>query len=138
MKKLPWMLSERRRLASIYDKLIDDINGVELVVIPKNIESSYYKYILFLNTKYDPISIKEKMKTEFGVHLPSEVYSNLCHRQPLFKKYPEIVLNNTDEPFPGAKFVSDRQICLPLYPSLTNDELMYVVDSLKSVLERLN
>ena len=56
----------------------------------------------------------------------------------VFKKYPELVLNKTDEHFPGAKFVSDRQICLPLYPGLTDDELMYVVDSLKSVLESLN
>ena len=138
MKKLPWMLSERRRLASIYDKLIDDINGIESVIIPENIKSSYYKYILFLNMKYDPILIKEKMKTDFGVCLPSEVYSNLCHSQPLFKKYPEVVLNKADEHFPGAKYVSNHQICLPLYPGLADDELMYVVDSLKSVLASMN
>jgi len=138
MKKLPWMLSERRRLASIYDKLIDDINGIESVIIPENIKSSYYKYILFLNMKYDPILIKEKMKTDFGVCLPSEVYSNLCHSQPLFKKYPEVVLNKTDEHFSGAKYVSNHQICLPLYPGLSDDELMYVVDSLKSILTSMN
>ena len=78
------------------------------------------------------------MKTEFGVCLPSEVYSNPCHSQPLFKKYPQLVLNKPRNQFPGAKYVSDRQICLPLYPGLTDDELVYIVDSLKSVLESLN
>ena len=138
MKKLPWMLSERRRLADIYDKLIEDIKGVESVVIPDNIECSYYKYILFLSAKYDPISIKEKMRTEFGIYLPSEVYNYLSHSQPLFKKYPELVTNGSRIKFDGATFVSTHQICLPLYPGLNDDELMYVVDSLKSVLESLN
>ena len=138
MKKLPWMLSERRRLASIYDELIKEVQDVKAIELPDNIECSYYKYILFLSTKYVPISIKEKMRTEFGVYLPSEVYNYLSHSQPLFKKYPELVTNGSRRKFDGATFVSTHQICLPLYPGLTDDELMYVVDSLKSVLESLN
>ena len=138
MKKLPWMLSERRRLASIYDELIKEVHDVIAIELSDNIKSSYYKYLLFLNTLYDPTVVKNKMRDKFGITLPSEVYANPCHKQPVFKKYPELVLNKTDEHFPGAKYVSKHQICLPLYPGLTDDELMYVVDSLKSVLESLN
>ena len=138
MKKLPWMLSERRRLASIYDELIKEVHDVTAIELSDNIESSYYKYLLFLNTLYDSTVVKNKMRDQFGITLPSEVYANPCHSQPLFLKYPELVLNAPEKQFPGAKYVSDRQICLPLYPGLTDDELMYVVDSLKSVLESLN
>jgi dTDP-4-amino-4,6-dideoxygalactose transaminase len=138
MKKLPWMLFERRRLASIYDELIKEVHDVTAIELSDNIESSYYKYLLFLNTLYDSTVVKNKMRDQFGITLPSEVYANPCHNQLVFKRYPELVLNKTDEHFPGSKYVSDRQICLPLYPGLTDDELMYVVDSLKSVLESLN
>ncbi len=138
MKKLPWMLSERRRLASIYDELIKEVHDVIAIELSDNIESSYYKYLLFLNTLYDPTVVKNKMRDQFGITLPSEVYANPCHSQPLFLKYPELVLNAPGKQFPGAKYVSKHQICLPLYPGLTDDELMYVVDSLKSVLESLN
>ena len=138
MKKLPWMLSERRRLASIYDELIKEVHDVTAIELSDNIESSYYKYLLFLNTLYDSTVVKNKMRDQFGITLPSEVYANPCHSQPLFLKYPELVLNAPGKQFPGAKYVSKHQICLPLYPSLTDDELMYVVDSLKSVLESLN
>ena len=138
MKKLPWMLSERRRLASIYDELIKEVHDVIAIELSDNIESSYYKYLLFLNTLYDSTVVKNKMRDQFGITLPSEVYANPCHSQPLFLKYPELVLNAPEKQFPGAKYVSDRQICLPLYPGLTDDELMYIVDSLKSVLESLN
>ena len=138
MKKLPWMLSERRRLASIYDELIKEVHDVIAIELSDNIESSYYKYLLFLNTLYDSTVVKNKMRDQFGITLPSEVYANPCHSQPLFLKYPELVLNAPGKQFPGAKYVSKHQICLPLYPGLTDDELMYVVDSLKSVLESLN
>ena len=138
MKKLPWMLSERRRLASIYDELIKEVHDVTAIELSDNIESSYYKYLLFLNTLYDSTVVKNKMRDQFGITLPSEVYANPCHSQPLFLKYPELVLNAPGKQFPGAKYVSKHQICLPLYPGLTDDELMYVVDSLKSVLESLN
>ena len=134
MKKISTILSERRRLASIYDKLIENIEDVESVVIPENVNSSYYKYIVFLNNKYDPILVKEKMKTEFGIYLPSEVYNHLCHSQPIFKKYPELVNNGSRKNYVGARFVSRHQICLPLYPGLTEDELSYVVESLQCVL----
>ena len=138
MKKLPWMLSERRRLASIYDELIKEVHDVIAIELSDNIESSYYKYLLFLNTLYDSTVVKNKMRDQFGITLPSEAYANPCHSQPLFLKYPELVLNAPGKQFPGAKYVSKHQICLPLYPGLTDDELMYVVDSLKSVLESLN
>ena len=49
-----------------------------------------------------------------------------------------MVLNKTDEHFPGARFVSDQQICLPLYPMLKDNELEHVVNSLKKVLNQLS
>ena len=61
MKKLPRMLSERRRLASIYDELIKELQDVIAIELSDNIESSYYKYLLFLNTLYDPTVVKNKM-----------------------------------------------------------------------------
>ena len=78
------------------------------------------------------------LKNDFKVSLPGEVYSQLCHSQPVFNKYKELVLNDPKDQFPGAEYVSNQQICLPLYPDLRVDELMYVVDSLRSVLDSLN
>ena len=138
MKIVNDIISKRQQIARFYDEKLNQVNGITLVKIPDYIECSYYKYIIYLDKKYNRNEIKNRLKKEYNISLPGEVYAEDCHNQPVFKKYPELVLNKTDEHFPGAKFVSDRQICLPLYPSLTNDELMYIVDSLKSVLESLN
>ena len=132
------IISKRQKIARFYDSQLNQTSGITLIEIPKYIECSYYKYIVYLDKRYDRHVFKNQLKKEFNISLPGEVYAEGCNNQPVFKKYPELVLNKTDEHFPGAKFVSDRQICLPLYPSLTDDELMYVVDSLKSVLASLN
>ena len=138
MEKCNSIISERRRLAKLYDQLLENVAGVKCVTMPENIVSPYYKYIIYLDKKFEIERIKLKLKEDFNIFLPGEVYSEPCHSQPVFKKYPELVLNDPGDLFPGAQYVSTRQICLPLYPSLTDDELRYVVDSLKVVLESLD
>ena len=138
MEKCDSIISERRRLAKLYDQTLEDLTGVKCISTPENIVSPYYKYIIYIDKKYERKRVKSKLKEDFNISLPGEVYSEPCHSQPVFKKYPELILNYPSDLFPGAQYVSTRQICLPLYPSLTDDELRYVVDSLKVVLESLD
>lgn len=137
MKKVDWILSERRRVAGAYDEKLRDTKGIELIKIPPNIGSSYYKYIVYLKDGMDRGYIKNKMKNEYGVELTGEVYADPCHLQPVFKKYPEMMLNEKSDRFPGAEYVCNRHICLPLYPGLTEGEITYVVESLKSTIESI-
>jgi len=138
MEKCDSIISQRRRLAKLYDQLLDNVPGVKCVTTPENIVSPYYKYIIYLDKNFEKEIIKLKLKEDFNISLPGEVYREPCHNQPVFKKHPEWILNDPEDQFPGAHYVSTRQICLPLYPSLTDDELRYVVDSFKVVLESLN
>ena len=117
---------------------LKEVDGISLIKQSEKIKSPYYKYIVYLDDKYERDKIKTKLKNDFKVSLPGEVYSQLCHSQPVFNKYKELILNDPKDQFPGAEYVSNQQICLPLYPDLRVDELMYVVDSLKSVLDSLN
>lgn len=133
MNKINWILAERRRIAKSYDEKLREIPEIKLINVAPNIKSSYYKYAVYLNAEIDRISIKRKMKIKHDVELPGEVYSDPCHSQPVFKKYPETVLNGDDD-FPDADYVCSQHMCLPLYPGLEEKELNYVVESLKSVL----
>ena len=132
MNKINWILSERRRVARTYDEKLQDAEGIELIKIPQNVESSYYKYIVYLKEGINRDEVKNEMKDEYGVELTGEVYADPCHSQPVFKKYPGMMLNVRDK-FPGAEYVCNRHICLPLYPGLTEEEVSYVVESLKNV-----
>lgn len=133
MNKIDWILSERRRVAEIYDGKLRNVDGIELIKMPAKVTSSYYKYIVYLNEGLDRDYVKNKIKNEYGIELTGEVYADPCHSQPVFEKYPGMMLNEETDEFPVAEYVCNRHICLPLYPGLTEAEVNYVVESLKSV-----
>ena len=134
MHKIDWILGERRRAARVYDEKLRDVEDIELVKMPTNVKSSYYKYIVYLKEGIKRDYVKNKMKREYGVELTGEVYAEPCHSQPVFKKYPEMMLNKESDKFSGAEYVCNNHICLPLYPGLSEEEVNYVVESLKSVI----
>ena len=137
MHKAKHILEERRKQAVLYDKLLTGAIGLNIVQINKNIKSSYYKYIVFLDSSIERNKVKMIMKEKYGVMMTGEVYSDLCHSQPVFKSYPESLDIIGDQFFLGANFVSKRQICPPLYPGLCDDEIEYVANSLKQTVASL-
>lgn len=133
MKKVEYIVSERTRLAKLYDNLLDVNNGVERIIIPDHVKSSYYKYIVFLPSYVDRQFIKQQLFKEYNISLTGEVYANPCHSQPVFKKHPDKIINGSDDQFPVTNDVCKHHICLPLYPGLTNQNVQYIVESLKKV-----
>jgi perosamine synthetase len=134
MKNADAILAERRKIARMYDKKLEGVKRIKRLEIPPNISPSFYKYITFLEEGIDRDTVKKELKEKYGVSLTGEVYSNPCHSQPAFKKYPWAVANDPGDTFPQTEYVSQRHICLPLYPGLTEEEVDYVVDSLGKVL----
>ena len=135
MKKIKKIIKERQQIARYYDQQLKEVWGVELIKIPANIKSSYYKYVIYLKKGISPDRVKREMFKKYKIMLPGEVYTDPLYSQPVFKKYPRFKLNKKTDIFPGAKYVSSRQICLPLYPSLKRKELKYIVKSFKKVIE---
>ena len=135
MKIVDDIISKRQQIAKIYNDQLNQVKGITLVDIPKHIECSYYKYIVYLDKKYDRDIFKNQLKKEYNISLPGEVYAEACHKQPVFKKYKNLMLNK-DNKFPGADYITSNQICLPLYPSLIKDEVLYIIDSIKDLLNK--
>ncbi|KKR33238.1 MAG: hypothetical protein UT63_C0020G0008 [Candidatus Gottesmanbacteria bacterium GW2011_GWC2_39_8] len=67
------------------------------------------------------------------VCIPANVESSPCHSQQVFNKYPDTVISKTDS-FPKTDFVCKHHICLPLYPGLKDEEIEFVVNSLKDLI----
>lgn len=135
MMKIETILAERRKIARLYDEKLEGVKEIRKLKIAPNIEPSYYKYILFLEDGFDRDKIKRELKEKYSISLTGEVYSHPCHSQPVFTKYPGLVANDPSDTFPQTEYVAARHICLPLYPGLTEEEINYVVESLKRVLQ---
>ena len=134
MGKVAAILTERRKIARMYDRKLEGMKGIRKLEIPPNISPSYYKYIVFLGEKFNRDKIKRKLKEKHSVSLTGEVYAHPCHSQPVFKKYPSVVANDPSDIFPQTEYISQRHICLPLYLGLTEQEIDYIVASLEEVL----
>ena len=128
------IILKRQRIAKKYDNALKNQDGIIMIKIPDNVNCSYYKFIIYLDKKFNRTRVKERMKREYNISLPGEVYANTCHEQPVFQKHKNFILNK-DFCFPGAEFVASNQLCLPLYPSLKDNEIEYIIHSFKKILK---
>ena len=135
-KKADKLFASRKDSAKFYDENLKDLVGATPLALPEGLDSTFYKYILWLDEGIDRAALKKKLKEEYQVSLTGEVYDFLCHNEPVWKDEADAIVNINDS-FPGAEEAAARHICLPLYPGLTEVELRHVVDSLKTCLKEL-
>jgi len=128
--RLEEFIADRRRAASIYDKELRGIDNLSLIQIPPEAKSNYYKYVALLKDGTDRAALKKEMREKYNVGLSGEVYELPCHLQPVIKdKY-----GFKGGEFPVAEELCRRQICLPVFAGIKEDEAKYVVDSLRRVI----
>jgi dTDP-4-amino-4,6-dideoxygalactose transaminase len=126
------ILRRRRQIARDYDQKLKalKIPWIKLLEVPDRVHSSYYKYIVYLEPPLEREKLKQILKQDYGVSLPGELYNRDCHRQPVFARYPEAVVPQRNGSFPETEYVVSHHCCLPLYPSLEDEQVEYVVASL--------
>ncbi|MDR1487625.1 MAG: DegT/DnrJ/EryC1/StrS family aminotransferase [Deltaproteobacteria bacterium] len=135
MAKAEWILFERRKIAFIYDELLRD-SKVKPVSAPAGHKPAYYKYMALLPQGVDRAEVKSRLREKYRIALPGEVYAVAGHLQPLWANHPEYLASKI-APLPNAEMVSARQVCLPIWPSLSEDDQNYVVNSLLEVIEEI-
>jgi perosamine synthetase len=111
-----------------FDALVN-VKGVELFEVPRNIRHSYYKYPILLSKSIDKRKFIEKMKNTFHIALGS-AYDPPCHLQPVYQRY----FGFRRGMFPVAEDILERTCCLPMYAQVTDEEIDYVIRSLKETL----
>lgn len=129
--RLEEFIRDRRRIANIYDEELKKVDGITPIKIPPDVESNYYKYVALLDEGIDRAVIKKELKEKYGVSLSGEVYELPCHLQPIFKD----LYGFKESDFPVAEDVCKRQICLPVFATMTEEQAKYAIDSLKEVLK---
>jgi perosamine synthetase len=120
LKKLPKMNKRRSEIIRRYLNGIEDIKGIQ-PLLPFEPENYYYQMF----------GIRAERRDELMIFLKSKGIATGCHYtplslQPLFKPYAY-----------GCDYIekeADRFITLPLHADLTNEEVDYVIENLKSFL----
>ena len=118
--RLDEFIAVRRRVASLYDKGLVEIPGVQPLAVDSECEPNYYKYIAYLDEGIDRQQVKDALRRR-GVSPSGEVYASPLHLQPVFADLPAGDLRIAED-------VCRRHLCLPIHLDMTDDEAGRVVD----------
>jgi perosamine synthetase len=124
LKKLEYFIKRRSEIASIYRENLDDRS----VINPMESEEKKHVYSRYvIRTPYKPSVIIEKMREQNIIC--ERMYVPPLHRRVLLEKF------NINARFPKTEEILDSVISLPIYPSLRDEEVEYVVDVFKEAVK---
>lgn len=125
LNKLDTMQSIRKKYAAIYDDRFADCPAVCRVKPDSDVNSSEHLYVLKLNLDKLTIDRDEFIEKLSEYNVGTSVHFIPLHLQPLYRR----VLNTKEGDFPKCEAFYNRIISLPLYPSMTGEDVNYVADA---------
>lgn len=114
--------SRRREIAKIYN---EELNGCDVVtpIVREENESVYHQYVLQCDNREDMLSKLKEKGIATGVYYPVPLH--------LQKVYTDLGYKEGDMPM--AEYLSHRTFAIPVYPELNEEQIQYIVDSIKNV-----
>ena len=127
LKRLDAALHKRKEIAQRYDEYLANL-PIKLPITHSNSQSSWHLYTIQIDTaKFDrDIVFNHLRKLGIGVN----VHYIPVHTQPY---YQNLGFNWGD--FPNAEHYFHQTISLPIYPDLTHEQQLQVVDAVKASLK---
>ncbi len=112
--------SKRKEIAKIYDENFKDSNVVTPSVREEN-ESVYHQYVLQTEDREKMLNKLKDKGVAAGGYYPVPL-----HLQKVYKD-----LGYKEGDMPVAEYLSHRTFAIPVYPELTEEQIRYIIDSIK-------
>lgn len=124
LRRLPEMVARRQEIVALYDRELAGIDGLRTPpALPEGHESTHYFYWV----QMDP-EIRDQVA---GDLLADEIYTTFryapLHKVPAY--------GTPDTQLPASDWVSDRTLCLPLHPGLSDADVLAVAASLRKAVD---
>jgi perosamine synthetase len=121
---LEQMVADRRKWAARYDAAFAAQDfGVTPIAPPANCHANYYKYPVMLRDGVDRAALKQWLRDSHGVICAGEVYEKPLHQHPALAHLATAGLEQ-------AEYLCARHICLPMFASMTTEEVDRVLEAL--------
>ena len=128
LKRIPTGNARRAELVALYHQLLlDEVPAISLPFQEERCQSSFHIMPVLLPQSADKPAFMEKMKAQ-GIQT-SWHYPPVHH----FSVYREAYASHAN-PLPVTEGVAAREVTLPLYPTMTNEQVGWVVEAAKAAL----
>lgn len=121
LKRVPEIVVRRREIAATYKKLLADAQWLGLPHEPEWARSNWQTFTVLLPEWCDQKAVMQEM-LDAGISTRRGV---MCAH--LEKPY----LDTERQPLPHSETAQDKRIALPLYPQMTDEDIVTVVEALK-------
>lgn len=122
LKRLPDIVSRRRALAARYATVLSDIEGLQLPVEPPWAHTNWQSYCVRLPRQCDQRQVMQALLDE-GISTRRGIMCS--HREPAYADQPP------RHRLTQSEAAQDHCILLPLYPEMTEGQLIQVADALQ-------
>jgi len=130
LEKAELFRSERQKAVEFYYEKLKDLSMIDLPICNGKLED--HAWHLF------PIVLNEKSsisRNEFIEKMSEQGVGTSVHYKPIHQlSYYKERYNLIKEDYPNAELTWSGNVSLPLYPYMTNEELQYIVDTVKNIL----
>jgi len=109
---------KRRALAGTYRSILQNAR-LELPLDDPRDECVYHQFVIYVNNRCTVIAKLAEREIETAIHYPKPV-----HLQPAYSS-----LGDPTGTFPLAERACERVLSLPLFPSISEEQVRYVADS---------
>jgi perosamine synthetase len=131
LQNLEEAISRRNHIADLYVRELQRIPGITLFEVPDNIRHSYYKFPILFDKEFSREEIVSQFRDEFGVQVGS-IYWPPCHLQPFYKE----LFGHKMGDFPVAEDILYRTVALPIFPDMTEQDVLIVRDAITKIVEK--
>jgi len=126
LKKLEYFLKRRREIAQKYDQELQNCSNIVTPVVRSEVQSAWHLYPILIQN-YDRNLLFRKMR-EKGIGV------NVHHIPPYHFTYHQR-FGWKAEDYPVTESVFRRTLTLSIYPSLTEEEQDYIIQTIKEILK---
>lgn len=134
LQKLNKFIKCRQRIANYYHQAFKDLETKRLVSLPKNppfVKHAWHLYPLRVNFEKIKYSKQDLFNLFLKEGIKLQVHYIPVHLQPYYRQK----FNYKKGDFPNAEKFYEQEISLPVYPSLTEEEVKKVISTVKKYIK---
>jgi perosamine synthetase len=132
LKKVDLMWQRRKEIAQRYTEALKDNDGIRLITMKADRESSWHLFPIRLNLEALKINRAQFIDQLKDAGIGAAVHFMPVHMHLYYKE----TLSLDDKDFPAATNAFHRLLSLPIYPGMTEAQVERVIDVLTSLLSK--
>ncbi len=123
LKSLDEKNEKRRQIAAYYTEKLSDIPGLYLPPLdPPYKKSVYHRYMIGTQRREDLVKFLKEKGIETGYYYPIPLHLHKAYLETYGKTWK----------LPQAERLAKELLAIPIYPELTQEEIDYIIDSIKA------